>query len=667
MSDDYRARTTGDIIAGIRKQNMLTSIKIIKRNLYGNSFGGLLDSASDSTAGQMVDILISEITGQRTVSNDFKNAKAYAKGASEAADFASLCVELSIPIETDAAGSYASTTGEGGGGKYIGKTFRANGNVAMRAMYAYQKYMSYALEVSDKIFEGGTNAAVAESLQRLKQSGLSDQQISDISEFTANRRTFKNATWTDENGKIHGSDLSRILTAVKKGHDKLPDWFNKGWQTATDIAVPFASVPMNATQTGIDYTAGVVKGIGEVASIIKDAKQGKPINAVRQRKAATDFGRGLTGVGMISLFAAAVIQGAIKVTNPDDWDEEALMQSEGRTGAQINWNALERGMKGESAEWKAGDAITSLDFLEPYNTQIYLGYELAQADDIKEAFKQYPGATIRSVFNSLMDSPMMDGPERLLETIQEVMESETAQDGVNALASYAGDVASSFIPQVVRQAAQYSDGYYRDTRGATPVETAMNRLKAAIPGFSQDLPIKYNALGEPQERGGFSSIFLDPTNTMEYQPNEVTTYLEDLRTKLPDDVGFIPDRQSPMSITVNGIERVLDGTQRETYQKTYGEKVSEYYSALIKNQDFESLTPELQAEALKKAEQYATSFAKAAVSEYKEVPEEATEELTKNIVRDTVLNSITDIFTDLNIAEEYGYGSVIVRPTLLFG
>lgn len=211
MSDDYRARTTGDIIAGIRKQNMLTSIKIIKRNLYGNSFGGLLDSASDSTAGQMVDILISEITGQRTVSNDFKNAKAYAKGASEAADFASLCVELSIPIETDAAGSYASTTGEGGGGKYIGKTFRANGNVAMRAMYAYQKYMSYALEVSDKIFEGGTNAAVAESLQRLKQSGLSDQQISDISEFTANRRTFKNATWTDENGKIHGSGFSGTL------------------------------------------------------------------------------------------------------------------------------------------------------------------------------------------------------------------------------------------------------------------------------------------------------------------------------------------------------------------------------------------------------------------------------------------------------------------------
>lgn len=655
MADDYRARTTGDIIAGIRKQNMLTSIKTFMRNISGNTFGGLADSASDSLAGQMADYLISKVTGQRTVGNDLSKVKSYVKGATEAGDFASLCVELGIPIETDAAGSFASATGQDTGGKYIGKTFRANGNVAMRAMYAYQKYMSYALEVSDKVFEGGTNAAVTESLQRLKESGLSEQQISDLSEFAANRRTFKDATWTDENGVVHGAELSRALSSVKKGASNLPGVIGDVAGAAVDVAIPFASVPMNVTQTGIDYTAGVVKGIREIASIIKDAKQGKPINTVRQRQAATDFGRGLTGVGMISLFAAAAIQGAIKVTNPDDWDEEALMQSEGRTGAQINWSALERGMKGESSEWQAGDVITSLDFLEPYNTQIYLGYELAQAEDIQEAFKQYPGATIQSVFSSLMDSPMMDGPEQLLETIQEVLQAETAQDGINAVASYAGDVASSFIPQVVRQAAQYTDGYYRDTRGENAVQSAINSLKAAIPGLSQDLPIKYNALGEEQKRGGFANIFLDPTSTMEYQPNEVTTYLENLREQLPDDVGFIPDRQAPMSISVNGIERALDGTQRETYQKTYGEKVNEYYSSLIQNQDFSQLTPELQAEALKKAEQYATSFAKSAVSEYKEVPKESAAELTKNIVRDTVLNSITNIFSDLNVAEEYGY------------
>lgn len=642
MADDYRARTKSDIIAGIRKQNMLTSIKTFNRNIIGNTFGGLADSASDSLAGRMADYLISKVTGQRTVGNDLSQIQAYAKGAKEAGDFASLCVELGIPIETDAAGAYAAATGADGGGKYIGKTFRANGNVAMRAMYAYQKYMSYSLEVSDKVFEGGTNAAVTESLQRL--NGLSEQQISNLSEFAANRRTFKNATWTDEDGTVHGAVLARRTRKIK-------DAFG----LAGDIALPFAEVPMNVAQTGIDYTAGVVKGIGEIASIIKDAKQGKTINTVRQRQAATDFGRGLTGVGMISLFAAAAIQGAIKVTDSDDWDEEALMQSEGRTGAQINWSALERGMKGESSEWQAGDVITSLDFLEPYNTQIYLGYELAQAEDIQEALKQYPGATIRSVFNSLMDSPMMDGPEQLLETIQEVLQAETAQDGINAVASYAGDVASSFIPQVVRQAAQYTDGYYRDTRGENAVQSAINSLKTAIPGLSQDLPIKYNALGEEQKRGGFANIFLDPTSTMEYQPNEVTTYLENLREQLPDDVGFIPDRQAPMSISVNGIERALDGTQRETYQKTYGEKVNEYYSSLIQNQDFSQLTPELQAEALKKAEQYATSFAKSAVSEYKEVPKESTAELTKNIVRDTVLNSITNIFTDLNVAEEYGY------------
>lgn len=100
----------------------------------------MADSISDSLAGRMADYLISKVTGQRTVGNDLSQIQAYGKGAKEAGDFASLCVELGIPIETDAAGSFASATGQDSGGKYIGKTFRANGNVAMRAMYAYQKY-----------------------------------------------------------------------------------------------------------------------------------------------------------------------------------------------------------------------------------------------------------------------------------------------------------------------------------------------------------------------------------------------------------------------------------------------------------------------------------------------------------------------------------------------
>ena len=84
----------------------------------------------------------------------------------------------------------------------------------MRGLYAYQKYMSYALEVSDKIFEGGTAGATEDSLRRLKNSGLSDEEISRLSDYTANRRTFKDATWTDEQGRTRGSDRRALRIAA---------------------------------------------------------------------------------------------------------------------------------------------------------------------------------------------------------------------------------------------------------------------------------------------------------------------------------------------------------------------------------------------------------------------------------------------------------------------
>ena len=285
----------------------------------------------------------------------------------------------------------------------MGKTFRPTGNIAMRAMYAYQKYMSYALDVTDKIFEGGTNRAVSESLNNLKNANLTDDQIAQLAEFAANRRTFKDATWEDWVGdekKTHGSNLSRAAVGLKKGAGVL---FGKPGEIMADTALPFASVPMNVTQTGIDYSAGIAKGIGEAVSIIKDAKAGKEIAVARQRQAASDFGRGLTGVGLVSLFTAAAAAGVMKVNDPKDKDEKALLQAEGRSGAQINWSALNRGLTGGSAEWQDGDVISTVDFLEPFNTHMYLGYELSQEDSVLDKpKKQQKDIAVRCFITSKM-------------------------------------------------------------------------------------------------------------------------------------------------------------------------------------------------------------------------------------------------------------------------
>ena len=641
MSDDFRARTKTEIAMGIRKQNMLASLKTFARNITGNSFGGLMDSASDSTGGRMMDAVLSKFTGRKTVGNDFKNVKAYAKGAADAASFASLCVELNIPIETGAGASLSTAMGDGGSGKYMGRTFRSTGNVAMRAMYAFQKYMSYNLEVTDKIFEGGTNAAISESLNNLKNANLTEEQIAQLSEFTANRRTFKDATWKDSDGKTRGSDLSRAAAGFKRGAG---DIFGKPGEVAVDAVIPFASVPMNVTQTGIDYSTGVVKSVGEAISLIKDAKAGKEIDVARQRQVASDFGRGLSGVGMIAMFTAAAATGVVKVNEPKDKDEKALLQAEGRSGAQINWSALKRGLDGGSSEWQDGDIITSLDFLEPFNTQLYLGYELSKEDSVADMLKAYPFATVKSVFNSLMDSPMMTGLSGGVDLISGVVEADDASGIMDELAGYAGDTAGSFIPQFVRQTAQLTDGYYRDTRGETSAEYAINNIIAGLPFLSQTLPKKYSGLGEAQERGGFFNTFVDPTKTQTYRKNDVTNYLEELSGSLDGDTSFIPDRQAPMSIHVNGETVNLDGEARETYQKTYGELVSNYYTGLMGSEAFRNLSDEQKAKALNRAKTYATEHARAAVSDYTTDSPKDAKTVENSIMQDLVRPEFSKAF-----------------------
>lgn len=672
MPDDFRRRTDREVMMGIRKQNILSSAKTFTRNIGGNGVTGLLDSASDSLGGQAMDMLISKFTGKRTTGNDFTHTKAYIDGAKSAADFASLAVELNIPIETDVDASYAAVS-SGGKGKYGGKTFRSTGNLGMRFLYGYQKYMNYALEVTDKVFEGGSNAAVAESLEGLKNSGLGDADIDRLSEFTANRRTFKDATWeaTDKYGdtKEHGSALARYGKKVKKGLSG-DGALGAAGEFAADSAMPFVGTTMNVTQTGVDYSTGVMKSLGELASLIHDAKQGKTIDVNRQRQVASDFGRGVTGLALIGGFTALAAKGIIRVSNADDKNKKALEQADGLSGAQINWSAAARESAGGDTKWRAGDVISSLDSLEPFNTHMYLGAELAKEDDIQGMLKALPGATAKSVFQAFMDSPMVTGLQNITDMVSDISEAVEKGDteaALGAAAKYAGETASSFIPRIVKQGAKAADGYYRDTRGLTAAEYAKNAFLTNVPGGAQDLPKKISGLGEEQKRGGVYANLFDTTNSQIYQPNAITESLGALSeaTGGEYDKEIYPERQAPMKVKNAAGEAVeLDGAQRETYQREYGGKVSEYYSALMNNPDYQKLTDELKAEALKTVKGYAADYARAAVTDYKEVKTGTAEEIGKEAVMDVVTKQMASGINDMQKVWDYGYDEKPAKETL---
>lgn len=672
MPDDFRRRKKSEIVLGIRKQNILTSFKSFKRNIAGNAATGLLDSAGDSTTGQAMDMLISKFTGKRTVGNDFTHTKAYIDGAKSAGDFAALCVELNIPIETDVDASYSAVS-DGGRLKYGGKTFRSTGNLGMRLLYGYQKYMNYALEVTDKVFEGGSNAAVAESLEGLKNSGLGDEDIDRLSEFTANRRTFKDATWeaTDEYGDTgkHGSVVARFSKDAKKGLSG-KGTIGPAAEFVVDNVAPFVGTNANVTQTGVDYSTGVMKSIGELSALIRDAKQGKPIDVNRQRQVASDFGRGVSGIALIGGFTALAAKGIIRVSNSSDKNKKELEQADGLSGAQFNCSAAARESTGGDPKWQEGDVIISVDSLEPFDTHMYLGAELAKEDNIQGMLKALPLATVKSVYNSFMNNPMVTGLNKLTEMASDFSDAVEAKDttaAFGAVAKYAGETASSFIPQIVKQGAKAADGYYRDTRGQTAAEYAKNAFLTNIPGGAQDLPKKISGLGEEQKRGGVYANLFDTTNSQIYQPNAITESLGALSeaTGGEYDKEIYPERQAPMKVNNAAGEAVeLDGAQRETYQREYGGKVSEYYSALMNNPDYQKLTDDLKAEALKTVKGYAADYARAAVTDYKEVKTGTAEEIGKEAVMDVVTKQMTSGINDMQKAWDYGYDEKPAKETL---
>ena len=611
IPNDFRKRKIGEILKQIRVQNMLFTLTTKFKNDTGNITNGIMDAISDSFGGRMIDAVIGKWTGKRTVGNDLKYAKEYSKAARDAADVASAFVSLDIPMEVDAKYSSGRT-----------RTWTPNTtNVFGRLMSAYEKHMKYALEVSDKFYEGGAAHVVNKSLQSLgEKSGLTQEQIQDIAQKTGERRTFKDpGASVDKSGQHkNGRMLARANVGLQKALN------NIGTENIGlgDMVMPFAAVSGEVKQVGMDYTGGgLISGMKEIISIAKDVRNGKEIGPYRQRTAATNFGRGMTGVGLIAAFTAFAAAGAVKVHNDRDSEERMMNQTQGLSGAQWNLNSslrwLEATMNGsapeeaaKAAEWQSGDELITIDFLEPYNTQMHIGYLLSQGEDIHTAIMQ-------GNFNSLLEMPMMQTLSDLADLQQAFTEvSDGDMDGVrDAAGQLVGTVAGSIVPNWMRKTAQVIDPYYRDTYDTNPFRKAAKEVVAATPILSAALPKKYDNLGKEQRRfdesewmaATFDNL-VTPWDTDTYKTNPV--YQEIERLNAIDGINVTPPQAKRKITYTNNTGKEhenynFSSEQYETMQRTQGNTSAKILADMVQSKDYAALTDNQKAQAVKLAYEYA--------------------------------------------------------------
>ncbi|MBQ3215324.1 MAG: hypothetical protein IJB11_04310 [Oscillospiraceae bacterium] len=640
ITADFRKRPVGQIVKTIRIHNMLAALTTVNRNIVGNVACGVVDGLSDSTVGRGLDALVSKITGKRTVGNDVTHAKTYFKAASKATKLAALCAELDIPMNSESRFSTGYT-----------RTFSPQGGVFTKFFGAFEKAMKYNLEVTDQFFEGGTTGAVEKSLQDLgKKSNLTDAEVEAISSKAGQRRTFKDDRM-----------LTRAAKTVKKGLNEV----GTGNHGLGDMSMAMVGTGTNVAHTAADYSgAGIVTGLFDIARLIKDVKTGAYKDVVRyengvkytdkvkeikhwktgetirtvtlaeaQRQAVTNAARGITGIGLISAFTALAIKGIIKVHNDKDKDERALDQSQNLSGAQFNFSAMIRALEGEDTDWQQGDWTVSIDFLEPFNAQMYIGYALSQEDEVQDMVKAYPGAAFSGVYQSILDMPMIQSLSetiKLAEDVGNAVEDGDATTWWDVGGYLLGSYGTSFIPAWLRQTAHMIDNNYRDTSDDDPLKAAWNQMKSHLPWLSETLPKKYDGLGNEQIRhnGGIEgalNTFVLPGEVEQIYPNEMADRLDQIsgetgdksiypESKAPSGFEYTDEKGEKHAVTISG------ESMTETYQKTYGDNVNKLYGELMDSTDFTALTSDQQADVLKKAKAYATQLAKASVSDYDEVP-----------------------------------------------
>lgn len=633
IPNDFRKLGKGQAVKSLATMNMLSSLVTVNRNLVGNTTMALVDAFSDSTAGQLADVVLSKFTGQRTVGNDIKYGKEYFRAAWDAACMASLCAELAIPID-DA--EYTGAT----------RTFSPQGNLVTRFLSGYEMGMKYALEVTDKFFEGGARASVKSSLAELGQkSGLTQEDTDKVAGKVGLRRTYK-----------EGRALSKATKAVKAGLNYIGTE-NVG---AGDVFMPFAGVPGEVGQVGVDYTVGIAEGIGQMIGIIKDVKAGNTVDPTAQRAAAANFGRGVTGVAMIATFTALALKGAIKVFDDEDRDKASLEQSLGLSDAVWNLSASWRLLTGKDGEWAPDDIKINLGFLQPFNAQMYIGAALAEEDGFWNMVKAYPVAAVSSVAQSIMDIPMFGTFEDIVSVFESFGEAGENPDAVtDAVGQLVGNVGTRAIPSWVRQLAQYADPYYRDTSGGNALEKAGKQMLAAIPGASKLLPMKYDALGNPQLRYqdkvlGFFNTFISPGRitgaTAPESAYDIATYLEALSDATGSKTMY-PDYQAPKNFTMDGEKVELTQQQRSEYQRVYGENISDLYGQLMADEVFMGLDPETQNSILGRAKTLADDYAKAYTVGKGDTAPANLEQTAKGLIRAEITSAFGEAFDSLTGTE----------------
>ena len=594
---DYAKPSTLEQIKTYRYLSMLSKPATAARNLIGNMVYDPVEAVSNNI-GVGLDMLLSKYTGTRSVAADKSYlSKAKRKGMGEAT--------LKSYIETGLDASVSNARGKYGTGG--SRSYKMTGNFLERFLSTWEKYSNYAMVTTDQMQKGGIQAEAQRGIDALEAKGkVAKGALDGRAEETARERTFQN-----------DSKLAQATGILRRGlnvfsiKDKQGGRFGLG-----DIMLPFTNVPGNIASAAIQYSpAGFINAGAEVVKVLNKAKAGT-LTAAEQAKAVTDFGRAFNGTMGIALFAVLAGAGVMNVAGDDDKDKEALEKSDGVSGTQLNLSALNRLIAGESTEWRDGDDLVSIGFLDPINAQMTYGALLADCykEDGKITFGDVTRENLSSIYQSVMDLPAMSQFQEIENSLKY---SKADNDGgklAEATFRYGASQATSFIPNIVSGIGQGVDGTVRDTyNGDTVWENSLNAMKSKIPGLRETLPAALDNWGQEKKYTGtaaenFLNATLNPGSVTKYRTSDVNQELYRLES-MNIDIKY-PEKKTPSDVSRNGKKVTLNQDEKRQYQMAYGQTAYDNIQKVIQSSVYKQSSDAEKAAAIQNLLEVATAAGK---------------------------------------------------------
>lgn len=561
--------TAGKSLKALARISMLLNPKTNVRNVLGNALIMPLRIVDDFTA-TAIDRQAAKKTGVRTTGRFQRDAvKSAKKGLYESFD------DFRRGINTRELQGDRFEIGEGlsfGEKTPLGK-----------ALNTLDRVTSFLLDAGDRPFFEMWFTNSLNNQMRLNRATEATPDMIQIATQEALQRT-----WQDSNG------YTDFVSGIRRGLNKINV---KGYGLG-DVFLPFVKTPANLTKAIVEYSpVGLVNALGKEALLFNRATKAGTVTPAMQKRMVDDIAKGITGTLLIAIFTALAKKGILRGAGDPDKDV-----------ANFERNVL--GLQPYSV--KIMDKTFSYEWMQPIGGTAAIVADIAKGLDSGNSKEYFTGGSQLERYANAILTAMQSGGNVLynqsfMQGIQNLFSEDNMMQGL--LEGILSE-PSKFTPQVMGQIAQFGDDTARTSFVyGQPLQTAVNKVKAKVPGMREELEPVVDVMGREVETDNSAfNVFLNPAN--KYTENSTPEAKELYRLYQRTGEKSVIPPVAPYYFIVNGEKYIMTPEERTAYQKTTGKIISKELGGLMDTWRYKRLSDAGKVELVEKIAGYATAMAK---------------------------------------------------------